>query len=129
MCNGVPCRSFLRSTRRKIWTNLGGFRAIGWKNSKAADPRSIRYELTSNGGSVSFGAHKMLMTLRSSTIIGKAIMATRRKRDIPPVHPGEILKADFLEPLDLKYQRAERSDQSPANASERHRPRSARYHG
>jgi antitoxin HigA-1 len=28
-------------------------------------------------------------------------MATRRKRDIPPVHPGEILKADFLEPLDL----------------------------
>ena len=28
-------------------------------------------------------------------------MATRRKRDISPVHPGEILKADFLEPLDL----------------------------
>jgi addiction module HigA family antidote len=25
----------------------------------------------------------------------------RRKRDIPPVHPGEILKADFLEPLNL----------------------------
>lgn len=28
-------------------------------------------------------------------------MATRRKRDIPPVHPGEILKAEFLEPLGL----------------------------
>lgn len=28
-------------------------------------------------------------------------MATRRKRDIPPVHPGEILKVEFLEPLDL----------------------------
>jgi addiction module HigA family antidote len=28
-------------------------------------------------------------------------MATRRKRDIAPVHPGEILKADFLEPLGL----------------------------
>jgi addiction module HigA family antidote len=28
-------------------------------------------------------------------------MAKRRKRDIPPVHPGEILKADFLEPLGL----------------------------
>jgi antitoxin HigA-1 len=25
----------------------------------------------------------------------------RRKRDLPPVHPGEILKADFLEPLGL----------------------------
>jgi addiction module HigA family antidote len=28
-------------------------------------------------------------------------MARRRKRDIPPVHPGEILKADFMEPLGL----------------------------
>jgi addiction module HigA family antidote len=28
-------------------------------------------------------------------------MTARRKRDIPPVHPGEILKADFLEPLGL----------------------------
>lgn len=28
-------------------------------------------------------------------------MTTRRKRDLPPVHPGEILKADFLEPLGL----------------------------
>jgi addiction module HigA family antidote len=25
----------------------------------------------------------------------------RRKRDLPPVHPGEVLKADFLEPLGL----------------------------
>jgi antitoxin HigA-1 len=25
----------------------------------------------------------------------------RRKRDLPPVHPGEVLKADFLEPLRL----------------------------
>jgi addiction module HigA family antidote len=25
----------------------------------------------------------------------------RRKRDIPPVHPGEILAAEFLEPLEL----------------------------
>lgn len=26
---------------------------------------------------------------------------TQRRRDIPPVHPGEILKADFLEPLQM----------------------------
>jgi hypothetical protein len=25
----------------------------------------------------------------------------RRKRDIAPIHPGEILKGDFLEPLKL----------------------------
>jgi addiction module HigA family antidote len=28
-------------------------------------------------------------------------MARQPKRDIPPIHPGEILKAEFLEPLDL----------------------------
>ena len=28
-------------------------------------------------------------------------MAKHRKRDMPPVHPGEVLKADFLEPLGL----------------------------
>ncbi len=28
-------------------------------------------------------------------------MAKRRKRDIAPVHPGEILKAEFMEPLGL----------------------------
>ena len=28
-------------------------------------------------------------------------MRTRRKRDIPPIHPGELLKADFMEPLEL----------------------------
>ncbi len=26
---------------------------------------------------------------------------TQRKRDIPPVHPGEVLKADFLDPLQM----------------------------
>jgi antitoxin HigA-1 len=25
----------------------------------------------------------------------------QRKRDIPPVHPGEVLKADFLDPLHM----------------------------
>jgi addiction module HigA family antidote len=28
-------------------------------------------------------------------------MSARRKRDISPVHPGEILRVDFLEPLGL----------------------------
>ena len=40
------------------------------------------------------------MKSKSSTTIGET-MTARRKRDIPPVHPGEILKADFLEPLGL----------------------------
>ena len=28
-------------------------------------------------------------------------MMKQRKRDIPPIHPGEILKTEFLEPLGL----------------------------
>jgi addiction module HigA family antidote len=40
------------------------------------------------------------MTSKLSITIGEP-MTTRRKRDIPPVHPGEILRVDFLEPLGL----------------------------
>jgi antitoxin HigA-1 len=30
-----------------------------------------------------------------------ATRRTQRLRDIPPVHPGEILKVDFLDPLNM----------------------------
>jgi addiction module HigA family antidote len=40
-------------------------------------------------------------------------MATRRKRDIPPVHPGEILKADFLEPLGLSVNALSQAIKAP----------------
>ena len=36
------------------------------------------------------------MTPRSTTTRN-----LQRKRDIPPVHPGEVLKADFLDPLHM----------------------------
>jgi addiction module HigA family antidote len=43
-----------------------------------------------------------LMKSRSSTIIAdSAALSKRRKRDIAPVHPGEILKMEFLDPLNL----------------------------
>jgi antitoxin HigA-1 len=37
----------------------------------------------------------------------------RRKRDIPPVHPGEILKGDFLEPLGLSVNALSRAIKAP----------------
>lgn len=40
-------------------------------------------------------------------------MATQRKRDIPPVHPGEVLKADFLEPLGLSVNALSRAIRVP----------------
>ena len=37
----------------------------------------------------------------SITIVDEVAMGKRDERDTPPVHPGEILKADFLVPLGL----------------------------
>jgi addiction module HigA family antidote len=54
------------------------------------------------------------MTLKSSTtIVEKMAAATRRKRDIPPVHPGEILRTEFLEPLELSINALSRSIKVP----------------
>jgi addiction module HigA family antidote len=36
-----------------------------------------------------------------TTTVEKMTATKRRKRDIAPVHPGEILKLEFLEPLGL----------------------------
>ena len=37
----------------------------------------------------------------------------RRRRDLPPVHPGKILKADFLEPLNLSVNALSRAIKVP----------------
>jgi len=39
--------------------------------------------------------------------------APQRKRDIPPIHPGEILKADFLDPLEMSVNALSRSIKVP----------------
>jgi len=39
--------------------------------------------------------------------------AVQRKRDLPPVHPGEILKAEFLEPLGMSVNSLSRSIKVP----------------
>src|SRR5882672_11408289 len=40
-------------------------------------------------------------------------IARRRKRDIAPVHPGEILKLEFLEPLELSINALSRAIKVP----------------
>lgn len=37
----------------------------------------------------------------------------QRKRDIPPIHPGEILKADFIQPLGMSVNALSRSIKVP----------------
>ena len=41
-------------------------------------------------------------------------MATRKPAKLPPVHPGEILLADFLEPLGLSQYRLAKDISVPA---------------
>jgi len=40
-------------------------------------------------------------------------MAARRKRDLPPVHPGEILRSEFLDPLGLSVNALSQSIKVP----------------
>jgi addiction module HigA family antidote len=54
-----------------------------------------------NGAFVSPGEMGMPTKSSSRTTTGEKQVASRRKRDIPPVHPGAILKSDFLEPIEL----------------------------
>jgi addiction module HigA family antidote len=45
--------------------------------------------------------------------VEKIAPARRRKRDIAPVHPGEILKLEFLEPLELSINTLRRVSKVP----------------
>ena len=41
-------------------------------------------------------------------------MASKKKRGIPPVHPGEILLKDFLEPMGISQYRLAKDTHVPA---------------
>jgi hypothetical protein len=56
-----------------------------------------------SGGSVSSGAAAMRMTWRSRITIEERVIA--KKRDIPPIHPGEVLLEKFLVPMDISQYR------------------------
>jgi addiction module HigA family antidote len=43
----------------------------------------------------------MRTTLKSSTITDRRRRADKRKADFPPIHPGEILREEFLEPMGI----------------------------
>jgi len=60
------------------------------------------FESTTSGASALSGEMAMLTTSRSWTITRGDNMA---RRDFPPVHPGEILKEEFLAPLGISEYR------------------------
>jgi len=51
------------------------------------------------------------------------------RRAHPPIHPGEILEAEFLEPLELSQYRLAKDISVPAEADQRDRARTALDHG
>src|SRR5438477_950136 len=63
-----------------------------------------------NGVSASDGRTAMPTTLKSSTIT-EVSMAHRK---LTPIHPGEVLAADFLEPLGLSQYRLAKDISVPA---------------
>jgi antitoxin HigA-1 len=74
----------------------------------------IAFALTTSGVSASYGERATLTKSRSWTITRsmqdeEAPMVERekakREKLLPPIHPGEILRVDFMEPLGLSMNR------------------------
>jgi len=83
--------------------------APGWKPFTGSGRGRTVFELTTSGALVSFGAREMLTKLRSWTITersrAKGAAMAKREKLLPPIHPGEILRADFMKPLGLSMNR------------------------
>ncbi len=69
---------------------------IGWRRCAAAVRVSIAFGSTISGASASFGEMEVLSASKSSTTTGGENM-----RDLPPIHPGEQLREEFMKPLGL----------------------------
>jgi antitoxin HigA-1 len=66
-----------------------------------------------NGESVSYGATALRMMSKSSTII--RIQTMSKPKRLPPIHPGEILREEFLKPLGLSMNKLAGALHVPAN--------------
>ena len=74
-------------------------RATDWNNSREIEPDSTASGSTTSGGYVSFGVNPVRNVSRLSTITERQINMTTNK--MRPVHPGEILREEFLAPLGM----------------------------
>ena len=80
--------------------------AINWRLCVAIDLASVRSESTINGESVSLGVVAIATMWKSSTITSSGERAMSKSEALQaPVHPGEILREDFMKPLNLTVNR------------------------
>lgn len=77
-------------------------RGTGWRPLKATAPVSIASELMTNGESVLPGQPQDPKRLKSLTTTS-----------LTPIHPGEVLFHDFMEPLGLSQNQVARSMKVP----------------
>jgi len=55
-------------------------------------------------------------------------MVVTNMRDLPPVHPGEQLREEFMKPLGLTAYRLAKDINVPVTRVQGHHCRAARYH-
>jgi len=79
--------------------------AIGWKNSKERVPVSTASVSMINGDFVFSGVMAMLIKLKSQIITHDYEEQEMSKRELEPIHPGEILLEEFLNPMDISQYR------------------------
>ena len=91
----VNCKCWTQPQR---WIFCAARRATGWKHCPATVRASTAYASTSNGAYVFTGTTAMPSTWKSLIIIEVIEMTTNKIR---PIHPGEILREEYLEPLGL----------------------------
>ena len=73
----------------------------GWRLWSAIGEVSIASESTSSGESVSSGEMALRRTSKLSIIISEVITVVANKDRLPPIHPGEVLREEFLVPLGM----------------------------
>jgi antitoxin HigA-1 len=62
---------------------------------------NTRFELTSDGVSVLFGRMAIVTMWKSWIITTREVLMKKSEALMPPVHPGEVLREDFMNPLGL----------------------------
>lgn len=97
-----PCESCSNCTPRRncgCWLLL---QAIGWRLWLEIEKGSTRSGLRISGGSVLSGARAIVTTWKLWTTTSEVVM-TKKSSDklMAPVHPGEVLREDFMKPLGL----------------------------
>src|ERR1700682_5241400 len=77
------------------------YRETGLRRWPARGKANTAFALTTSGGSVSGGGRAPRKTLRLSIIISEVSMKMAKRDRLPPIHPGEILREEFLSPLGM----------------------------